>query len=245
LRDDPKPLYPIEGVAAFDDVGYRGEHTAAVLDANRNRIVQYIGAPEAGSHRLELDIRYSPLQEAVVNWLVYLGVAQSVSTLDRGKLGHELKVRSDPDGHEHDLTNVGVGVSQVLPIVVMALVAPRGSTLIFEQPELHLHPRVQTRLADFFVCMATLGKQCLIETHSEYLIHRLRLRIAQDESSKTAHLARLYFIEREGRGAACRDVRINEYGVILDWPKDFFDQTQDEIDQIMDAAAEKSRLRKK
>jgi predicted ATPase len=138
------------------------------------------------------------LQNAVVDWLSYMGVVEGVFTGDRGKIGHELQVRTPGIEKFHDLTNVGVGVSQVLPIVLMCLLAPAGSLLIFEQPELHLHPKVQTRLADFFISIALAGKQCLLETHSEYLVHRLRRRIAEAPGEQLTTLSKLYFVEREG-----------------------------------------------
>src|SRR5580698_5246676 len=105
-----------------------------------------------------------------------------------GKLGHELKVTTHGVERPHDLTNVGVGVSQVLPIVVMCLLAPVDSTMILEQPELHLHPAVQARLADFFLSIAKAGKQCIVETHSEYLINRLRLRSVQAMDDELSEL---------------------------------------------------------
>ena len=63
------------------------------------------------------------LESAVVDWLKYLGVANSVESQDLGKLGHELKVGSVGSNSMHDLTHVGVGVSQVLPILVMSLLS--------------------------------------------------------------------------------------------------------------------------
>ena len=74
----------------------------------------------------------------MTDWLIYLGVAESVVTIDKGKLGHELKVVPPGLSQPHDLTHVGVGVSQVLPILVMCLLADPDTTLVFEQPELHL-----------------------------------------------------------------------------------------------------------
>jgi predicted ATPase len=82
------------------------------------------------------------LPKAVLDWLDYMGVASDIKTVDKGKLGYELKVVTGNSGALHDLTHVGVGVSQVLPILVQSLLAEKGSTLIFEQPELGLHPRV-------------------------------------------------------------------------------------------------------
>ena len=118
-------------------------------------------------------------------------------TRDRGKLGHELKVRVATEGVAQDLTHVGVGVSQVLPILVMSLLAEEDTTLIFEQPELHLHPKVQTLLGDFFLSMALLGKQCIVETHSEYLINRLRFRAASAPLEQSiSDVMKIYLVEK-------------------------------------------------
>ena len=243
LRDEPRPLYPLESLANPTDVGFKGEHTAAVLDLNRERFVTTIdfdrflndGKFHATQHRLDT---------AVSRWLSYLGVAESVATTDRGKIGHELQVNTAEIDKSHDLTNVGVGVSQVLPIVVMALLGGRGSLLIFEQPELHLHPKVQARLADFFLAMSLLGKQCIVETHSEYLIERFRRRIAENDTDHYTRLISVYFFEMEQGQTRFRKVEINEYGAILDWPADFFDQAADETEQIISAAASKRLQRR-
>ncbi|MBN0459309.1 AAA family ATPase, partial [Pseudomonas aeruginosa] len=119
------------------------------------------------------------------DWLSYLGVVEEFHTRDKGKLGYELYVKTSPSEEWQDLTHVGVGVSQVLPIILMFLLSRKGDVLIFEQPELHLHPKIQSRLCDLFLVMAQTGTQCIIETHSEYLINRLRLRIAQDKTDQT------------------------------------------------------------
>ena len=243
LRDEPKPLYPLESLANTTDVGFKGEHTAAVLDLNRDRLVTSIDVD-----KFEKEQKYQaarrPLGAAVSGWLSYLGVAESVVTTDRGKIGHELQVNTAEIDKSHDLTNVGVGVSQVLPIVVMALLGQRGSLLIFEQPELHLHPKVQARLGDFFLAMSLLGKQCIVETHSEYLIERFRRRIAEDESDLYAQLISVYFFEMQDGQTQFRNVKINEYGSILDWPADFFDQAGNETEHIITAAATKRAQRK-
>jgi predicted ATPase len=179
------------------------------------------------------------LHDAVVDWLQYLGVAKAIVTRDQGKLGHDLRVTPAASEQLHDLTHVGVGVSQVLPIVVMALLAENDATLIFEQPELHLHPKVQTRLADFFLAMSLLGKQCLIETHSEYLVDRLRSRIAEATGDTMTHLARLYFTEMDDGATQCRPVTVNRYGVYEGWPEDFFDEAQRGAERLLLAGMRK------
>jgi len=235
LRDDPKPVYGIASSADPSDVGVKGEFTAAVLDLYSEQLVRctlptdFLGQP-----------RSYPLKKVVQDWLHYFGLAEAVVTSEEGKLGHSLWVRPAGISRDVDLTNVGVGVSQVLPIVVMSLMAEPGSVLLFEQPELHLHPRVQSRLGDFFLAMSRTGRQCVVETHSEYLINRLRLRVAESRPRKALHDDMIiYFVERDETASRFLKVEMNEYGAIPDWPRGFFDQGPDEAERIVRAAREK------
>ena len=242
LRDAPKPLYPLAPSADPYDIGLRGENTASVLEQHKSRRVHYIPSAHFKSSSIERRTVTRTLEAAVVDWLQYLGIASSVESKDMGKLGHELKVALANSKGKHDLTHVGVGVSQVLPILVMCLLADADSTLVFEQPELHLHPKVQTLLGDFFLSMALCNKQCIVETHSEYLIDRLRFRIAAAEGSALTDQAKIYFVEKPGESSTFRDVKVNEYGAIIDWPESFFDQSQQQAEEILKAAVLKRKV---
>jgi predicted ATPase len=243
LRDEPRHVYPLEALSQPDDVGYRGEHTAAVLELNSSKMIEYVSSEvfSADPEDWADNLTQATLRAAVVDWLTYVGVAIGFSASDKGVFGHQLKVRTVDGKGFHDLTNVGVGVSQVLPIIVGSLLAPKGSCLIFEQPELHLHPKVQARLADFFLAMGFSGKQCLLETHSEYLVDRLRLRIAQASGDEVAKRVKIFFTEKAGGVTTCTPVEISKYGAALKWPKDFFDQSQREVEAIVQAAGAKRR----
>ena len=223
------------------DIGLRGETTASVLEQHKGRRIRYIPSTHFKSPSVERRTVTRTLEAAVVDWLQYLGIASSVESKDMGKLGHELKVALANSEGKHDLTHVGVGVSQVLPILVMCLLADADSTLVFEQPELHLHPKVQTLLGDFFLSMALCNKQCIVETHSEYLIDRLRFRIASAEKEPLTDNAKIYFVEKPGSNSTFREVKINEYGAIVDWPDGFFDQSQRQAEEILRAAALKRK----
>lgn len=245
LRDEPKPLYPLAAHADPTDIGLQGEMTAAVLNLHRERLIRYIPSAAFGKTPFEPSPVPRSLEAAVTDWLKYLGIAETAHSVDKGKLGHELKVSLSEGGPNHDLTHVGVGVSQVLPILVMSLLADRDTTLIFEQPELHLHPKVQTRLADFFLSIVLSGKQCLIETHSEYLINRLRYRAAAEQkTNRVTESLKMYFVEKKDGASNFREVKVNEYGAILDWPEGFFDQSTQEAEEILRAAMEKRRAEK-
>ena len=241
LRDEPKPVYPLSGATDPSHVGFRGEHTAAVLDVYKNTAVEYVPSRAFISPAQALGTQQASLIEAVSDWLGYMGVVNDVRTVDKGKLGHELKVSTAGNDALHDLTHVGVGVSQVLPILVLSLLAGKDSTLIFEQPELHLHPRVQTRLAEFFVSMINLGKQCIVETHSEYLINRLRYLSAISERRAISEQTVIYFVENDKGHSRYRPIRISEFGVIPEWPKGFFDENEENATALLRAAMEKRR----
>jgi predicted ATPase len=241
LREEPKALYPLQNTADPQEVGLHGEHTAAVLHRFRFSDVQYVPTAYFDQSDAQPAVQSASLEDAVFDWLRYLDVASNVDTVDEGKFGYGLKVKINGGKTAHDLTHVGVGVSQVLPIVVMCLLASRDTTIVLEQPELHLNPKVQTRLADFFLSMALMQKQCIIETHSEYLINRLRLRAAVAPGHSVSELMKLYFVEKLGDFTTYRDVVINEFGAIMRWPQGFFDQSQKEIEDILLAADRKAR----
>ncbi|KFN09813.1 MULTISPECIES: AAA family ATPase [Paenibacillus] len=239
LRDEPKAIYPHSGATDSHDVGYKGEYTAAVLEIHKLTKIDYIKPEDIESNNKKISNDY--LLTAVLDWLQYMGVVNKVETHDRGKLGHELKVGVSEKDKWHDLTHVGVGVSQVLPILVLSLLANKGATLIFEQPELHLHPKVQTRLADFFVSMSFLNKQCIVETHSEYLINRLRYRTVVSSDENFSNSIILYFVEKEEVSSQYKPIRINKFGVIEDWPKGFFDENEESSASILKAALAKRK----
>jgi predicted ATPase len=244
LREEPKALYPLANGLSSTDVGLKGENTAAVFENNKDKIVSYIDPANIENTDCQtLKKQKDTLKVVIAKWLKYLGVANDIITNDKGKFGHELNIETEGNKIKQDLTHVGVGVSQVLPILVMSLLAKKGDVLIMEQPELHLHPKVQTRLADFFITMNALKKQCLIETHSEYLINRLRYFVAISDDSKIANETMIYFVEKDKQTGCSkyRKVTINKYGVIEDWPDGFFDESECIASEILKAGMEKRR----
>ncbi len=241
LRDEPRSLYPLQALSSPTDVGPKGELTAAVLHLNARRQIDFVSSRCFQVEKIEIKTEKARLREAVIEWLIYLGVAVDLQTSEKGKFGHEFRVKTSHSSEFQDLTNVGVGVSQVLPIVVTCLLAPAGATIILEQPELHLHPAVQARLADFFIAISSLGKQCIIETHGEYLIERMRLRIAGDMRDEVVKNTKIYFFEQKNGETSCRDVVVNRYGAIENWPDDFFDQSQKESERIVLSAIERRK----
>lgn len=225
LRAPPQPLYNLPEAASGTSVGRDGEYTAAVLSRHARRMV-LSPDPNSGSARL------APLSRAVDEWMAEMQLLSSISSQERGKLGFELHLSVDGVKRDLDLTTVGVGVSQALPVVVLGLLSPPGSLLLFEQPELHLHPDVQAALGDFFLALARSGRQVLVETHSEYLVNRLRRRTVTDPNARASELVRLFFFERSGSTSKVRRSEIGPGGSISDWPAGFLDTAARELEAI-------------
>lgn len=221
LRASPQPLYNLPEAASGYSVGRNGEYTAAVLDTYGNRLRPY-PMPDGR-------VRRTSLGAAVNAWMSQLGLVEAIQTTERGKLGYEYSVSVSGVKRELDLTTVGVGVSQALPVVVLGLVSEPGTLLMYEQPELHLHPDVQANLGDFFLALTASGRQLIVETHSEYFINRLRRRQAGDPESKVRELTRLFFFERNGNSSSVSPATIGIDGSMPSWPRGFLDTAAREM----------------
>lgn len=158
--------------------------------------------------------------EGVSKWLARMKVAQRLEVRQQGRSSrYELVIHRDSVAC--NLRDVGIGVSQVLPVLVLAYFAPSGSTIILEEPEIHLHPLAQSVLAELFVEVSRQRKvQFIVETHSEHLFRRLQTLVAGRKVTNDA--VAMYFVERKGKSAHLRELALDEYGRVSDWPKDFF-----------------------
>ena len=223
LREYPKREYGWAG-ARPDDVGQRGEHTVdAILAATAQGDRQNI----APRHRLMM------FQELVAYWLKELGLIESFSIreLAEGSNLYRAWVKRDRYSAEVLLTEVGFGVSQILPVLVLLSYVPEGSTILMEQPEIHLHPSVQSGLADFMLWAARKRNvQIIVESHSEHLLRRFQRRVAENEFSSED--VRLYFSSVENGVASLDDLELNEWGEIQNWPNNFFGDELGELSAI-------------
>ena len=185
------------------------------------------------------------LEDAVNDWVKYLGIAEKIKVEKINSIIKIIKVKpfnSNENIEFNDLSGVSTGVSQVLPIIVQCLAADSGSTIFIQQPELHLHPKVQSRLADFFIAMSLSGRQCIIETHSEHLINRLRLRTCQsllNDNSIIKDNSMIYYFDKENTNTKVMPIEINEYADYSIWPDGFFDEHQSNSDNILDTINKK------
>lgn len=122
-------------------------------------------------------------------------------------------------GPSVNLVDVGYGVSQVLPILVDTLRLGPRATLLLQQPEVHLHPRAQAELGTFFATRVRKGSNFIIETHSDYLVDRVRMEV-REKNLKADQVSILYF-ERGQRGARIHNLNLDDHGNIVDAPPSY------------------------
>lgn len=151
---------------------------------------------------------------------------------------HRLLIRDEARGIELAPQDIGVGISQVLPVVVAALHHKTGLVAI-EQPELHIHPAFQVALGDLFIEQIRERPDLtfILETHSEHLMLRFLRRIretgeneAPDNRTLTPAELSIYFIEQREAGISCHSIRVDDDGDFIDrWPKGFFAERAGEL----------------
>ncbi|QOT70149.1 DUF3696 domain-containing protein [Sphingobium fuliginis] len=225
LREDPKRQYPWSGSTPAD-VGRRGERTVEAI----------LSATEFGLRRnLKYKSPTKSFQEMIAWWLQKLGLIYSFRVDEVGKESglFRVYVKKGPQSVETLITDVGFGVSQILPMLTLLYYVPAGSTILIEQPEIHLHPHVQAGIADLVIATAINRKlQLIIESHSEHFLNRLLRRIAERETefgNITQNDIALFFCENEGGQSNLSPLQVNLFGGVENWPKDFFGDQMGDI----------------
>ncbi len=143
----------------------------------------------------------------------------------------ELNVKVNENSALASLTDVGFGISQFLPIIVADLQLDDNSCLAVSQPEIHLHPKIQATLGDYFAKQVReTEKQYIVETHSEYLINRLRLLIVKGELQPED--VKLYYMENDGDKTTTYPIELTTDGQIKNAPQGFFDTYEMDVMDI-------------
>ena len=230
LREYPQRDY-LWSRSRPSDVGQRGEK---VIDA-------ILSATEAKEKRnLKHKATLKPFQEMIAYWLREMQLIHEFRVVEIAENSNrwQARVKTRPGSSEVLLTDVGFGISQVLPVITLLQYVPEGSTVILEQPEIHLHPLAQAGLADVIIQAAQHRKvQVILESHSEHLLLRLQRRIA--EEAIAADSVRLYFCDAPSGTSKITKLDLDLFGNIKNWPDKFMGDAFNEA-----ASAEISRLKR-
>ena len=237
LREEPRDIYPRSNSKRSQQmpVGMKGELLAQLIYENEEglfplpRSNKFMNITDENRSNQPLPSRFKDVMDA---WIKELEISNGKleSNLEQ-HYGYRLTLGGRP------LRSWGFGVSQVLPIIALCLLAPANTLVVLKEPELHLNPSLQRALADFFVVMVQSGRQIIVETHSEYLITRLRLLSAKDKDVRK--LFSLVFTHQEIDSQSgllnskYESVFPDSKGQLPDWPDGFFDQIPQDIQELL------------
>ena len=228
LREFPQRHYAWKG-SEPSDMGRSGERVVDAVLAARHR-GKYISPGYKRPHRT--------LEETTAHWLKDLGLIHDfcVEPISDKSNIYQVKVRRSAKSAQVLITDVGFGVSQILPVLVLCYYVPEGSIILLEQPEIHLHPSVQSVLADVLIdAVANRHVQIIVESHSEHLLRRFQRRIA--EQKLDAKSTAFYFCQLTGDSSVLTELDVDLFGNIRNWPTDFFGDEFGEMAAITQAAA--------
>jgi predicted ATPase len=233
---------------ANTDADVTGESLPYVLT---EKLYERVVNAEPGTHKPSR----TTLAVALNSWLYFLRTGLTSESLEQ--CGDELKVSSphdvivslgvkSPDGLEtHALADSGFGYSQVLPILVKGLMLQSGACLLIEQPEVHLNPALQVRIAEFLAAMSDVGKQIVIETHSEHIVNAIRAISAETylQSAYETDLSEyspknpyaILFLENVRGVTHLHKMTIRKDGTVPDWPSSFFGESAQLLGRVMRA----------
>lgn len=239
FRKDPERIYR-DSENSFNDVGKNGEHTSVLLR--------------------QAEQKKNPLLPKVSDWFKSsMGYSIDIDEIENSNL-YKVVVSSIDGKNKDNLIDVGYGIAQVLPIVTQAFLDynvneelrrtvykfSKKSLLIIEQPELHLHPAAQASLANLFAekVVSEPSSKIIIETHSEHLIRRLQVLIADPDVEIGPNDIAIYYVDKGLEGSYVKKMDINEKGqFISEWPSGFFDKSYELSKELLSMSKKKGTVR--
>ena len=217
-------------------LGIRGEYAAHFLAVHAKLTVP--------KHLRHAEAAANQLQSQVDAWMGEVSPGTRLSALPLPEVDMvRLSINfADRQGKTRGYrpTNVGFGISYILPVIIAGLAAQPGSLLMVENPEAHLHPRGQARMGEFLALVSQGGVQVLLETHSDHLLNGIRLavhggRVPPDD------VAIHYFAKTAEKGRSVHKVispKMDRNGRIDNWPDGFFDEWDNALNHLILPAAE-------
>lgn len=228
-RTGPRKMYPLSNVKAMQgDFGSSSEYAWNYLVHHQDDLL-----PDDDTRCG--DSRSRRLIEVVDHWLQYVSPGthvqlETIAAADAVIAGFSFDRFGDVTSRRHRATNVGFGLSYSLPVILGLLSGP-GTLCLVENPESHLHPRGQTRLAELAVRAANQGVQVFVETHSDHFMDGVRIAVRDGLISPEDTV--FHYFEREGNRSVVTSPTVDGEGRLSTWPVGFFDQGEENLARLL------------
>ena len=227
-RIGPRKWYPIsEALARRGEFGTGSEFAWNHLTSCQDDVLPADDPRCQGTERRLLDI--------VDHWLQSLcpGVhlqLEEIRTADAVVAGFEFDQTGDVRTRRYRATNVGFGLSYVVP-VILALLSPPGHLCLLENPEAHLHPRGQTKMGELAARASLAGVQVFVETHSDHFMDGVRIAVRNGLLRPEDTL--FHYFERDGNRVDVSPLQVDTDGRLSRWPVGFFDQAEENLARLI------------
>ena len=195
-------------------IGLSGEYTAEIVSSKWDSFTEFFD--DEGRK-----VKFSKLFDQWIERLLGSNYRVRSKKLDKNK--YKIVVEELEYNMEFTLNQVGFGISQILPILTLVLSSSKGDVILIENPEIHLHPKLQADLVDLFIFALKKDRKIIIETHSEHIVNRARLRLK--ENNELINKVNIYFFEKEEEVVRYQEIQVDKEGKINFWPRNFFDQS--------------------
>ena len=204
-----------------DKYGVFGEYVFDFFEKNKSTPLDANLVKDNSSVTLENQLNY---------WLKYI-LSTEISTEDI--IGTDrVKVQYSHQGSRKlRPSNIGSGVSYIISVLIICLSSKKNDLVILENPEIHLHPKAQSKLTDFFVFIANFGVQLIIESHSDHIFNGLRKNIYKKNISQESVV--IHFFELKNELSNPIKININEFGQIENHQDGLFDQFDDDLNELL------------
>jgi predicted ATPase len=256
-RLGPRTVYPMSDYAVGEhfQIGISGEYTSHFLSLFGDREIHTIGNIDRNTDSRETTKKQpKPTIHPRSTSLKLLNVVEA--WLGEISPGTRLKIVDNPDidlmnlqysfavnkelTNQYRATNVGFGISYVLPIIVAVLASPPGSIVLIENPEAYLHPKGQSKIGELLALAASYGVQIILETHSDHVLNGIRLAV-HDGKISPEDVQLHYFYREDKKGNLATEVispNIDRRGRIDRWPDGFFDEWEKTLDNLLEPVKE-------
>jgi predicted ATPase len=229
-RTAPQVIYPKSSyfIESKVQLGVNGQFTAHYLSKYQDATLVWNSC----------DRKENFLKGAVQYWLNEISPnvkidVQEIENTDLAKIGYYYT--DNEKSNTFRPTNVGFGISYVLPIIIALLKATPNSILIIENPEAHLHPRGQRKIGELIARCAATGVQIFVETHSDHILNGIRI-VVKNSIISNKKVALFYFSKEQFNRDVVHTVetpKLNENGKLDYWPDGFFDEWEKALDEII------------